>query len=267
MKELIRKLERDLSVAGRTTETINLYRNVSQKFLSKYKQINEDNAKDYIFELKSKGFSDNYLRLIYYILHRLAKTDKKEIDIPPPKIEKSGIYQPIFSVEEIKQLISGCKKHCDTQQKAYIAVSTVWGLRKVEVLRIREEDVDKKKNTIIIKTAKGGRPQQYTIPKQIKDVIYKCKWEEISKAKIYGIFKYILYLCDFDLNKYNGYGFHSIRRALITEMLKSGIDNYTVALWCRWAIPQFGMLPTYAHLVKEDLEKKVYPLHPFLKLW
>ena len=267
MQEIIKKLKRDLSIAGRTQETINLYLNISQKFLSRYKKINEDNIKDYVFELKEKGFSDNYLRLVHYILCKLAKIDKKDIDIPPPKIEKMNINQPIFSFEEMKKLILSNKKYCDLQQKAYLVVSTIWGLRKIEILKIRKEDIDKKRNTIIIKTAKGGRPQEYTIPEVVKDILYNYDWEEVSRARIYDIFKYILYLCKFDLKKYIGYGFHSIRRALITEMLKNGIDNYTVALWCRWSIPQFGMLPTYTHLVKEDLEKKVYPKHPFLKLW
>ena len=267
MQEILKKFKRDLSIAGRTQDTINLYLSISRKFLSKHKEITEDAIKDYIYELKTKKYSDNYLRLVHYILCRLAKTNKKDVDITPPKIEKTKVNQPVFNLEEVKKLIVNCKKYCDIQQQAYVAVSTIWGLRKIEILRIRKEDIDKKENTIIIKTAKGGRPQAYTIPEKVKDILYSYKWEEVSRANIYGIFNYTLYLCKFNLEDYIGYGFHSIRRALITEMLRAGIDHYTVALWCRWAIPQFGMLPTYTHLVKEDLEKKVYPKHPFLKLW
>ena len=267
MQEILKRLKRDLSIAGRTQDTINLYLSISQKFLSKYKKVNEDTIKDYVYELKEANYSDNYLRLVHYILCKLAKSNKQEVNITPPKIEKIKVSQPVFSFEEVKKLVINCKKYCDMQQKAYLAVSTIWGLRKIEILRIKKEDINKKDNTIIIKTAKGGRPQIYTIPAQIKDILYKYEWEEVSRAGIYGVFNYTLYLCKFKLENYMGYGFHSIRRALITEMLKAGIDHYTVALWCRWAIPQFCMLPTYTHLVKEDLEEKVYPKHPFLKLW
>jgi len=267
VKKIIEKLKRDLTVIGRSQDTINLYLNISQKFLSKYKEISEDTIKDYLYNLKKSNYSDNYLRLVHYILCRLAKTEKKDIELPPPKIEKQNVYQPIFTFEEVKKLIINCKKYCNLQQKAYFAVSTIWGLRKIEIIRIRKEDINKKDNTIFIRTAKGGRPQIYTIPEKIRDIIYDFNWEEISKAKIYVIFNHALYLCKFDLSKYIRYGFHSIRRSLITEMIRAGIDNYTVALWCRWAISSFGMLPVYSHLVKEDLEKIVYPKHPFLKFW
>lgn len=265
--DLLEKLKRDLSIEGRTSETINLYLNISQKFLSRYKEINEDNIKNFLFELREDGFSDNYLRLTHYILRRLAKTDKKDINISPPKIEKINVKQPTFSYEEVKKLILNAKKVCNIQQKAILAVSTIWGLRKIEILRITKDDINKKENTIVIKTAKGGRPQVYTIPQPVKEFIYNYEWEPLSRTKIYALFNYILYICGFNLENYHRYGFHSIRRALITEMLRAGIDHYTVALWCRWKIPEFGMLPVYHQVAKGDLEERVYPKHPFLKLW
>ena len=267
MQQVIERLRKNLTVRGRTDKTISLYTGISSKFLSKHKAINEDTISDYLYELKKGHYSDNYLRLVYYILKRLAKSNNKEIEMGPPAQGKESLIQPVFSLDEVKKIIEGVKDKGDIQQKAIFAVSTIWALRKTEILRITKQDINYKDNTILIKTAKHGRPQLYTIPESVRDYIYDYKWPQVSNFHIYGIFNYALYLSGFDLKNYNHYGFHAIRRALITEMLKAGIDNYTIALWCRWRIPAFGMLPTYTHLVKGDLEEKVYPKHPFLVFW
>ena len=263
---LLEKLIENLTENQRKKDSINIYSLLARKFLEKFSEISEENIKKYQKFLAEKGYSQSYLRLNHYVLKKLAKLEGKDIDIRPPQLQERP--QPVFTFEEVKNLILNAKEKCPLQIKAFLAVSTVWGLRRIEIVSIGPEDIDRRKHTIFIKTAKKGRPQVYTIPPQIRDIIYSYDWsQKISKSRASLIFMYMLYLCGFDMEKYKGYGYHSIRRALITELINSEIDNFTVALFLRWRINAFGLLPTYTYTPMPKIEKLVYPKHPFLKFW
>jgi len=68
-----------------------------------------------------------------------------------------------------------------------------------------------------------------------------------------------------------GYGWHSIRRALATELVLRDISALNILRFMRWSDAgvkgEFGMLAIYARREQDKIDKSVFKVHPFLSAW
>lgn len=265
-KEVLKELKEDLLARGKTKETINSFLNISEKFLSTVKNDHPTikHVNRYIAGLREDGYKDNYLRFNYYVISRLFKILGLEFKGEVPKISEEALTQTTFSFDEVKKLITNAKSFCDTQQKAFLCVSTIYGIRRSELVAIKPEDV--KEDTILIRTRKGGMIREHTIPKEIKKYIHDYDWKErLSLSRASLMFSLILYLCKFKLK--NGWGWHTVRRSLVSELMRKNIDHFAIQSFLRWKVSGISMLFRYTHIPMQDIEKVIFENHPFLKLW
>ena len=69
----------------------------------------------------------------------------------------------------------------------------------------------------------------------------------------------------------DGYGWHSIRRSLATELVNTDIATIKVLRFMRWSDAsmkkELGMLALYAKREQELIDKSVFSVHPFLESW
>lgn len=67
------------------------------------------------------------------------------------------------------------------------------------------------------------------------------------------------------------YGWHAIRRALATELVCTDVSLLNLLRFMRWSDAslkgQFGMLAIYAKRNQEEIDKSIFEVHPFLKVW
>lgn len=267
-RKILERLEQKLSARGCSPLTISSYLCVGKKFLSdiKNKTPTSDDVDRYIAKLRESGQKDNSLRFNHYVISRLLKTIGVELDEGPPKIRDESIERPTFTPEEVKKLIKNSKVDCDSQQKAFLAASTTWGLRRAEIVSIRPEDI--KDDTILIRTKKSGLIRQTLIPDEIKGYIAKYKWKDrVSLSRATTIFWQTLYLCKFDLKKYNRYGWHSIRRFLVTSLMRTDLKEFEIQNFLRWKVSGTSMLYRYTHIPPLNIDKKIYEVHPAIGLW
>ena len=267
-RKILEKLEQKLSARGCSPLTISSYLCVGRKFLAgvKNKIPTSDDVDKYIAKLRKAGQKDNSLRFNHYVISRLLKTIDVSLDEGPPKIREESIERPTFTIEEVMRLIEGSKTACDGQQRAFLAASTTWGLRRAEIVSIRPGDI--KNDTILIRTKKSGIIRETLIPSEIKAHIAKYKWkDEVSLSRATTIFWQILYLCKFDLKKYNRYGWHSIRRFLVTSLMQTELKEFQISNFLRWKVSGTSMLYRYTHIPPADIDKEIYEVHPTLKLW
>ena len=68
----------------------------------------------------------------------------------------SQVSRPHFTEEEVIELIRRAKKKCNEQQLAFLAHSTVYGLRRAELANVRPEDFDWDKKALTIYVRKGS---------------------------------------------------------------------------------------------------------------
>lgn len=73
------------------------------------------------------------------------------------------------------------------------------------------------------------------------------------------------------INTGAGYGWHSIRRSLATELVLAEASALNVLRFMRWAEPsiqpELGMLAIYVKQDQERIDEEIFKIHPFLPYW
>jgi len=83
------------------------------------------------------------------------------------------------------------------------------------------------------------------------------------------VFQSIVSKVGLEVNR--GYGWHSIRRALATELLLRDVSAVNILRFMRWSDTsvksEFGMLAIYAKREQDKIDKSIFEVHPFLSAW
>lgn len=266
-KEVLKELENKLNYKGCSPDTINTYQKIASRFLKTTKNDppNSKDIQNYILRLKKEGRKPNYLRFNYYVISRIYKTMDWDGLTGPPNLPDETIERKIFSKDDIIKLIESTKVKGTDQEKAFLAASTIWGLRRSEIIKIKPEDIED--NKILIHTRKGGLDRKHQIPNEIRPYIYNYDWKDrVSSSRANVLFEVILYKANFNLADYNGYSWHAIRRALVTQLVMDGMSEMKVHHFLRWKTGK-SIVYTYARLPDKDIEEEIYKKHPYLYAW
>ena len=272
--QLIQKLKDELVNYDRNKSTVNTYLTIASSFLKslKNKQFTDSDAISYLARLREEGKADNTIRFTHYALRRLFVANKIEFSKRPPPIKI--LNRPYLNEDEIQELIKNARAFCDEQQKAFLVMSTIYALRRSEIIMIRPEDIDKKEHVIFIHTEKGGIQREQFIPENIRKYIYNYNWNyDLSKATMSVLFYIILDKCKFKLEDLpNHSGWHSIRRSVVTYLMQANVNPVSLSRFVRWksqtTVPGASpMIAIYDRTEGIIADKEVFKIHPFLGLW
>jgi len=186
-----------------------------------------------------------------------------------------------LSPEEIEVLIKARDKYTKGE-RFYLAVSTTWGCRREEMIRIRKRDYNT--DTITIKIAKQKKKTtrvQHIIPSEIKPILLSYHPKLKTATGLSYMFRRILNKAG--LGQRKGYGWHSIRRGLETalgwSLARNQLPLSLLADFMGWSKTRKGiafggaaMVGVYDHpeIMAGDplaLDKLIVNVHPFVKLW
>ena len=177
-----------------------------------------------------------------------------------PKVKDSEVSRPVFTVDEVVHMITRAKEVCSERELAFLAAASVYGLRREEIGTLEVRD-----GVVRVNGAKGGEVTFQIIPNEIKDYIkgYRaCKGVRYMSR----VFKRIMSKVGLEVSR--GYGWHSIRRALATELLIRDVSALNIVRFMRWCDAnvksEFGMLAIYAQGNQADIDKCIFQVHPFL---
>jgi len=271
---LLKRLKDELVNYDRNKSTVNTYLTIAQDFLKslKNKEFTDSDAISYLAKLREQGKADNTIRFAHYALRRLFVANKIEFSKRPPPIKE--LDRPYFTEEEIQKLIGNAKTFCDEQQKAFLVMSTIYALRRGEIIIIRPEDIDKKNHTIFIHTEKGGIQREQFIPEDIRKYIYNYNWDyELSKATMSVLFYIILDKCKFKLEELAKHsGWHSIRRSVVTYLMQANVNPISLSRFIRWksqtTVPGASpMIAIYDRTEGLVADKEILSIHPFIAFW
>lgn len=296
---LLQKLKDELINYDRNKSTVNTYLSIAQDFLKslKNKEPTDSDAISFLARLREEGKADNTIRFSHYALRKLFVVNKIEFSKKPPPIKEKN--NPYFTEDEIEKLIKNAKAFCDEQQKAFLVMSTVYGLRRGEIPKILREHINSEDreitrnitvkisrikevtrkeifppHSIFISTEKGGIQRPQFIPENIRKYIYNYNWGyELSNATMSALFYIILDRCKFkveDLPKHSGW--HSIRRSVVTYLMQANVNPVSLSRFIRWksqtTVPGASpMIAIYDRTEGIIADKDVLQIHPFLKLW
>jgi hypothetical protein len=220
----------------------------------------------FVAELRQEGMKQNSINSRLKALRLLCQIQNWDGGFPRlamPKVKNSEISRPAFSVDEVIHIINKAIEVCIERELGLLAAASVYGLRREEIGTLEVSD-----GHVKVHTAKGGEVTFQIIPDAITDYVkgYRaCK----DVRYMSRVFQRIMSKVGVEVNR--GYGWHSIRRALATELALRDISALNILRFMRWSDAslkgEFGMLVIYARSEQDRIDRSVFEVHPFLSAW
>jgi len=262
----------------REPSTIRVYSEFAQRFArftGKEQDFTEMDALAYIDHLIGAGYSDSSVRWSYYALKRVYRAVHSPFTITLedlPLGSRGAVHRPVLSPDEVAGLIAFTRQFGTPAEKFYLAMSTTYGLRRVELSRLSEESftaVNGAETTVRVDTAKHGAPRTHLIPDEIKPVVRDALQANgllgYSISGLTAMFRELHHKAG--LKRDGALGWHSIRRALDTQLLDAGLNYYSVRDFLRWRSAPGDMPALYHRANPASVDLEVFRVHPYVFHW
>ncbi len=253
----------------------------------------EPNMADVRSWVKRKGYKASTMKKEYSVLRRLFIVNRLEWESKrgdaPAINEKDGIAQrldPVLIREMIQMARGKLTSHSfepTLAHRAYLALSTMWGLRRGEMTRITPASLDTKSSLIYVETEKKGRARWHYVPPQIMPVLLAWGFDiKLTPWQASALFLDWREMAGLELPPHiRRLGWHSIRGTLDYELLAAGLPVPDVAKFMRWRRDDSDMVSRYSSMAvigrgettrvlsvdEKKADLKVMEVHPFLKDW
>ena len=204
-----------------------------------------------------------------------------------PVVHESDVYAPALDSADIAAMVDVVLGKAKPQgglepnpkHKAFLCLSTVWGLRRIEMVEMRTEFLDRKGSMLFVQTAKKGRQRWHGVPDYILPHLAEWGFEEpmtpLGLSKLFSDLKVMIGLNESEV------GWHAIRRTAVWEAYAAGMNEAEVYSFYRWKRSSSHMPLRYAtskvvgrsgtrrEMGGDDrkIDEKFYELHPFPRLW
>lgn len=260
----------DLIARGKTEVTAREWGSIAGEFerlCSEKESYTRTDVTAFLVYLRKKGLLQSTINKDLKAIKLLAQIQGWEFPkLSLRKVAKDEVRRTILSKNVVCSIINlGRRGLLSDTELCYLALSTTYGLRRVEMARLDPSSFSH--NRLLVNTAKGGTKTKHLIPPQIAP--YLTHFKPYGAASLTTMFHHIARKCGLDTR--SGYGWHSIRRALATELILSDASALNVMRFMRWSESstqgEFGMLAIYSKRDQERIDKAIFMIHPFLPSW
>jgi len=220
----------------------------------------------FVAELRQEGMKQNSINSRLKALRLLCQIQNWDGGfprLPMPRVKDSEVSRPVFTAEQVANIISRAKEVCSERELAFLAAASVYGLRREEIGTLEVSD-----GHVKVHTAKDGEVTLQTIPEAIKS--YMKGYRACGDVRyMTRVFQRIMSKVGLELDR--GHGWHSIRRALATELVLHDISALNIVRFMRWSDAgvkgEFAMLAIYARREQDKIDRSIFEVHPFLGCW
>lgn len=250
----------------------------------------------YIAKMREEEYSDGRIDLEWRTLRRFFKIAGVEWPFrrhEGPKIREREVFAPALDPEIIRQMIKAATTGIlNAEESAMLALSTIYGLRRVEMASIVSgggdtlSDINLKSRVLFIQTAKHGRQRYHLIPEEI--VPYLAAYRFPKKPRPAQELTDLFYSIErkLGLDHIPEVGWHAIRRTLVQVLIEAGLPELTVMSFLRWKRTERSMVALYYATTRVGLggvrgrtlevqmkesdrriDEAVFEVHPFLPEW
>lgn len=231
------------------------------------KSLNEEAVLSYLDKREKAGDKPQTLKMRFYALKFLFKLYNAEWTVTENEVfstreRRQRFPQPWFRKGEVINIIAGAKKTCDSPELAMLAISTIYGCRRSELSDIRTDDLDFEAKTITIYARKGGRVATQLLPDEIIPYLSNYDFPKLSELRLSQMLNKILKKT---VGPKDGYGWHSLRRSLATELRNAGVDDEDIYSFLRWSTG--SILGTYIQTEPRQNKEKIFSKHPYIQFW
>ena len=257
---------------GLAPNTCRLYDSVMRRFnafVPEPERLTQDGIRSFLKHLDEKAYSRNYIRTCRRVLHaNLPTWPFRRSSHPKIPVDQADLCRPVLSLDEMRAMKTWAEAHGDIESRAFLALSTVYGLRCQEIADLDESSFLERKDKVRILTVKGGETRVHLVPPELRSTLILHTFQQKTPRYCGMLFRRMRLNTGGDPNE--RVGWHSIRRALVTGLMRVGLDPIVIGSFLRWKfkvadIPQ--MIATYDRRPPEEIDQAVFDVHPFLDLW
>jgi hypothetical protein len=259
----------DLIARGRQVETARRWRSVVRRFeacCGVKDSYNRTDLVKFVAELRQQGMKQSSINARLKALRLLCQIQNWEGGFPRlamPKVRNSEVNRPLFTTDQVVHIISRAREVCNERELSFLAAASVYGLRREEIGTLEVHD-----GVVKVNGAKGEESTFQIIPDAISDYIKEYRGCRDVRYMT-RVFQRIMSKIGFQMDR--GYGWHSIRRALATELALRDVSALNILRFMRWsdtgARGEFGMLAIYARCDQDKIDRSIFEVHPFLRVW
>jgi len=264
------KVYEDLVARGRQEDTARRWRAVVRRFeacCGVKDSYERGDVIKFLAELRLHGMKQNSINSRIKALKLLCEIQNWEGGfprLPMPKVRDSDINRPAFTREDICFMIEKAKECCTARELSFLAFATAYGLRREEIGTLEVGN-----GVVKVNTAKDGVVTTHIVPDEIKGYVKGYRGARDVRYMT-RVFTRIVSKVGLELGGQR-YGWHSIRRALATELVMRDVSILNILRFMRWSDAslrgEFGMLVIYARGNQNEIDRCVFKVHPFLASW
>ncbi len=280
-KTILANYDRNLSAEGPNRIQ---YLKYAQEFIDYFNgELTRENVVKFMDKLRRRKLSDGTLNFRFRQIATIFKRNKIDWDFrrgEAPTIRENRIIAPALHPDLVAEAILATRKNGTPFEIAMLALSTTYGLRRIEMINLKNSDISVAKRWIYIATAKHGRDRTHLVPDEIVPALLAYDFDEQrTESMMYQAWHRIEYWTG--INHTARVNWHSIRRTLDTMLLKD-FSNTTVGSFLRWKrgtssdmtvrysqISFVGRDGTSKEVTGEayETDKEIFSKHPFLIYW
>lgn len=271
MGRLSEVVYKDLVARGKRLSTAKEWRAMVLKFeavCGEKERYERSDVIDYIARLREDGLCQNTINTQIRPIKLIAGIQGWEFPkLSMVKVRSSDIKRTIFERGEVVKMIAEGRVKLSELEVSYLCLATMYGLRREELASLSEDEV-RAGEAVKVGTIKGGVVTTHIIPVEIKEYLKGYKASRADYMTL--VFRRIMGKLGIRFDD-GGYGWHSIRRTLATELLLADVSGLNIIRFMRWSEAsvkgEFGMLALYAKRIQSEVDQAVFKGHPFLKYW
>ena len=220
----------------------------------------------YFAALVDKGSSSSWILLNLAALRRFMRA----LELPPPTVEPRDLPRAgrktadtWIEPDAIGRMIQAVlAEPFGDQARCALALATTFGLRASELRTCEVEG-----NHLVIHVAKsGGRTVRQLIPNEIRPYVL-CAPVEHAAYWIEDLYHKLEKAAGVKKPRGTRSGFHHIRRALNTALVRAGVPTPLIERFMRWKGLGFSGPVYYLRGDSDALDREVFKAHPFLHHW
>lgn len=264
----------------------NHYVSYARSFLESAAALDKESINKYLAKLKRQKKSAGTINFAFRVIRTLFNVNKLDWAFrrgEAPQIRQQDEYKPALDPELVKVMIEAAKNgKLGASPTCFLALSTVYGLRREELCDLEPSDVDLEADTIFISTIKFGRERYHLIPEEIKPYLRYDFSQRYSLTQMSQLFWVVVNGAGLQALKPQRLGWHSMRRGLIFLLHRSGLDPFTVHHFMRFkraadrelaidvrchASHFVGLEGTRMVTEEPESDKEVFEKHPLLQFW
>jgi integrase len=290
-----------------SSDNRNHYLRYAGHFLNNADGLDRASIDNYIEKLRKK-FSPGTVNFAFRVIRRVFAVNELPWEYrqgEAPAIGQRDEYRPQLSPRIIQMMIETAKNgrpikdacgnqvidkktgkpkivYLDDDEKCFIALSTVFGLRREELTNLQSKDINLRSGAIYVATVKSGRQRYHLIPAEIQPCLAAHDFRKrYAVATLSQMFKAILIKSGAGVLTDRRLGWHSIRRALLDSLVDAGVNVLAARTFLRWkaARGDMAMPARYYGNVVVDLtesgpvleeakgDEEIFEKHPFLPFW